>query len=574
MAKTSKTTKTAPKSKAASSTTDELVFLPLGGSGEIGMNLNLYGYGPAHDRKWIMVDCGVTFGDASTPGVDIIMPDPEFIVQNRDNLLGLVLTHAHEDHLGALPWLWDELRCPVYATPFCAFLAREKLREANLLGEVPLHEIPLGGKLTLGPFDIEFVTLTHSIPEPNGLAITTPAGVVLHTGDWKIDDAPTVGPVTDVAAIRALGTSGVLAMVCDSTNVFENGRSGSEEGVAEALKALVGELKGKVAITGFASNIGRVHSILKAAEAADRRVCLVGRSLGRYVAAARSVGFLEDVPPFITDAEAGFFPDENILYLCTGSQGEARAALARIADGSHPHVKLGEGDTVIFSSRVIPGNELGIRGLQNKLAARGVRIVTDRERPIHVSGHPCKDELADMYAWARPRIAVPTHGEHRHLVEHARFAKELQIPHTIVPENGQMIRLSEAGAEVIDIVPSGRLFADGGFVTPADDDALRHRRKMAYAGHISISFVVDGKGKIKAGPEVRLAGLPEDAEDTHDELKDDLAAEAKDAFRRIDPRSLENLSACETLVGRAVRKLAERIWDKRPIVEVVILQIA
>lgn len=561
-------------SKKIKSQDAELVFLPLGGSGEIGMNMNLYGYGPPDDRQWIMVDCGVTFGDASTPGVDVIMPDPEFIAKHRKNLLGIVLTHGHEDHLGAVPYLWDQLQCPIYATPFCAFLAREKLREANLLGEAELIEVPMNGKLTLGPFDIQFVTLTHSIPEPNGLAITTPAGVVLHTGDWKIDEAPTAGPVTDIDALRKIGEAGVLAMVCDSTNVFESGRSGSEDGVADELVKLIAELPGKVAVTGFASNIGRLSSIIKAAEAADRSVCLVGRSLGRYVAAARSVGLLTDIRPFVSDAEAGFLPDDAVLYICTGSQGESRAALARIADGSHPHLKLGEGDAVVFSSRVIPGNELSIRSIQNKLAARGVRIITDRERQIHVSGHPCKDELADMYSWARPRIAVPTHGEHRHLVEHARFAKELQIPHTIVPENGQMIRLSDKGAEVVDEVTSGRLYMDGGILTPSNDDALRQRRKMAYAGHISVSFAVDRKGKMIAGPDIRLSGMPvEDLADAEEVLAE-LKAEAKDVFRRLDERTRDKVVECETLVSRAVRKMAERLWDKRPVVDVVILEIA
>ena len=343
---------------------DELVFLPLGGSNEIGMNFNLYGFGPPHARKWIVVDLGVTFGDQTTPGVELILPDPTFIEEYAKDILGIVLTHAHEDHIGAVAWLWPRLKAPLYATPFTAFLLREKLREKGLLDKAPITEIPLSGAFTLGPFELTLLTLTHSIPEPNGVAIRTPLGTVLHTGDWKIDPDPLTGPVTDEVAIRRLGDEGILAMVCDSTNVFVDGEAGSEADVRVTLNALIGQLKGKVAAACFASNVARMDTIIRAAEANGRRVCLVGRSMIRMSQAARSVGLLEGVGPFISDAEARHFPDNRILYLCTGSQGEVRAALARVADGSHPHVKLGKGDSCVFSSRIIPGNEIPIRNMQ------------------------------------------------------------------------------------------------------------------------------------------------------------------------------------------------------------------
>ncbi|MBV9997005.1 MAG: ribonuclease J, partial [Caulobacteraceae bacterium] len=368
------------------------------------MNFNLYGFGPPHARKWIVVDLGVTFGDQTTPGVEIILPDPEFIADYAKNILGIVLTHAHEDHIGAVAWLWPRLKAPLYATPFTAFLLREKLREADLLEEARIIEVPLSGTITLGPFELTLITLTHSIPEPNGLAIRTPLGVVLHTGDWKIDPDPLLGPVTDQEAIRRLGDEGVLAMVCDSTNVFVEGEAGSEAEVRETLHALIGGLKGKIAAACFASNVARMDSVIRAAEAAGRRVSLMGRSMIRMAAAARSVGLLADVQAFIPDQQAKDFAPDKILYLCTGSQGEPRAALARVADGTHPYLKLGAGDSCIFSSRVIPGNEVPIRNLQNKLADRGVRLYTERDHPgIHVSGHPCREELRRMYQWARPK---------------------------------------------------------------------------------------------------------------------------------------------------------------------------
>lgn len=554
--------------------TDELVFLPLGGSNEIGMNFNLYGFGPPHDRKWIVVDLGVTFGDQTTPGVEVILPDPEFIEEYADRILGIVLTHAHEDHIGAVAWLWPRLRAPVYATPFTAFILREKLREADLLDQVSITEVPLGGLIELGPFKLDLITLTHSIPEPNGLAIRTPLGTVLHTGDWKIDPDPLLGGVTDEDAIRRLGDEGVLAMVCDSTNVFVDGHAGSEADVRVALTNLISGLKGKVAVACFASNVARMDSVIRAAEAAGRRVCLAGRSMHRMAAAAKSVGLMQDIQPFLDDTEAKHLPENAVLYLCTGSQGEPRAALARIAEGTHPHVSLGAGDSVVFSSRVIPGNEIPIRNLQNNLTERGVRLYTERDHPgIHVSGHPCRDELAEMYRWARPTVAVPTHGERRHLMEHAAFARDLQVPQQVTPRNGDMVRLAPGRAEIIDEVPSGRLFVDAGVLTPENGPSLRERRHAAFNGVVAVSVVLDGRNRIASGPQVRALGLPTDDDYPLDEVLDDLADEAREALNRLKGEQRELDEEVETAMSRAVKKASQRIWGRRPVVETTVLRV-
>jgi ribonuclease J len=471
-------------------------------------------------------------------------------------------------------WLWPRLKAPLYATPFTAYLLREKLREAGLLDEVRIIEVPLSGTFTLGPFELTLITLTHSIPEPNGLAIRTPLGAVLHTGDWKIDPDPLTGDPTDEGAIRALGDAGVLAMVCDSTNVFVDGEAGSEATVRATLRALIGSLKGKVAAACFASNVARMETIVHAAEEAGRRVCLVGRSMIRMAAAARSVGLLQDVQSFVSDAEAGYFPNSGILYLCTGSQGEPRAALSRVADGTHPHVTLGPGDACIFSSRIIPGNEVPIRNLQDKLADRGVRLYTERDHPgIHVSGHPCRDELRRMYQWARPGIAVPTHGERRHLLEHAALAKDLQVPEAIAPRNGDMVRLAPGKPGVIDEVPAGRLYVDAGVVTPENGEALRERRHAAFNGVLAISLALDGRGRIASGPRVRALGLPTDEDYPLADAVDDLESEAERALARLSADEREDDGAVEAMLSRALKKAAFRIWKRRPVVETTVLRV-
>ena len=553
---------------------DELVFLPLGGSNEIGMNLNCYGYGPPDSRKWIIVDVGVTFGDVSTPGVEIILPDPTFMEENADDILGIILTHAHEDHIGAMGWLWPRLKAPIYCTPFTAFLLREKMRERGCLDDADITVIPLGGTITLGPFVSTMITLTHSIPEPNGLAIKTPLGTILHTGDWKIDADPLLGAPTDSDYIRKLGDEGVLAMVCDSTNVFVDGRAGSEADVRVQMNALIGSLKGKIAVACFASNVARMSTVIRAAQDNGRTVCLVGRSMIRMAAAADSVGLFEGIKPFVNDAEAGRYAKDDILYLCTGSQGEVRAALARIADGTHPHVKLGLGDHCIFSSRIIPGNELGIRNMQDKLSDRGVRLYTERDHPgIHVSGHPCRDELKDMYAWARPTIAVPTHGERRHLMEHAAFARDQQVAQTVAPRNGDMVRLAPGRAEIIDEVPSGRLYVDGGMVTPENGEALRERKHASHSGVLTVAVALDGRGRLVSGPQVRGIGLPGETDYPLAEALDDLAGAAEDAIKRLSGEERHDDDAVEAAIGRALKRASQRIWDRRPIVETTVLRV-
>jgi ribonuclease J len=543
---------------------DELVFLPLGGSGEIGMNFNAYGYGPENDRQWIIVDCGVLFGrEGNTPGVDLILPDIRYLMERRDNVLGIIATHAHEDHIGAIAPLWPGLRCPIYATPFTARLIAGKLEEAGLTSKVKVQEVPVGGQLKLGPFDLDFIYITHSILEPNLLAIRTPLGVVAHTGDWKIDPDPLLGEATDAEALEKLGNEGVLALVCDSTNALVPGSSGSEAEVRKNLTALVGTLKGRVAVTGFASNVARLDTVARAAKAHGRRIALVGRSMQKMVEAAKDTGYLKDFPPVLDETEAAELPPHKVLYLCTGSQGEPRAALSRIADGSHPNVELEEGDTVIFSSRVIPGNELAIAEIQNKLAARSIGILTVDEHHVHVSGHPCRDELAQMYRWIRPKLALPVHGEMRHQVAHAKLAKELQVPQAMVPENGQMFRLAPGKPALIDEVPAGRVHLDGRVLVAEGEGLAKDRRAMGFAGLLVIALVVDHKGRIAAPPTVLGEGMPEPVEEAV--LK--AVEETLDKNKRADPDELaEN-------VRRAARRAAQEAWGKKPITRVLVTEL-
>ncbi len=558
-----------------SKNSDELVFLPLGGSGEIGMNLNLFGFGPEGRRKWIIVDIGVTFGNAETPGVEIIMPDTAFIEERKKDLLGIVLTHAHEDHMGALARLWPRLKCPVYATPFTMYLVKDRLSEFGLLDAVTLHEIPLKGRFDIGPFDIEMVTLTHSIPEPNALAIRTPLGLILHTGDWKIDPSPQLGDPVDEIALKALGEEGILAMICDSTNVFTPGFAGSEEGVRVELSKLISEYKGRgVAVASFASNVARLQSVMIAARENDRSVCLVGRSMLRMVGAAKAVGLLKETDQLLDMETAASLPQEHVLYLCTGSQGEPRAALTRIANGDHRFIDFNQGDVVIFSSKIIPGNELGIFALQNALADEGVEIVSEKDRPIHVSGHPCRGELAQMYAWAQPEIAVPVHGERRHLLEHAKLAKTLGVKHARAGRNGEMMRLAPNGPEIVDIVPSGRLHQDGVEIVNALDAGLRLRKKMAYAGHVTVSLVVNDKGRIISGPEPRISGFPEgDNGKIIDRLLDKIADEAETAFDNLRLSEKRDEDISEKRIESRIKRYLKQNTGKRAIVEVTVHKI-
>ncbi len=546
---------------------DELLFVPLGGAGEIGMNLNLYG----HDGAWVMLDLGVSFADEHLPGIDLVMPDPAFIVERRKDLLGLVLTHAHEDHIGAVAHLWPQLRCPIYATPFTAALVRRKLDELELTDKVELHVVPLGGTIKLGPFEMTYITLTHSILEPNAVAIRTPLGLVMHTGDWKIDPTPTLGDVTDIAALTRAGDEGVLAMVCDSTNVFSPGRSGSEAGVRTSLMELVGKMRGRVAITTFASNVSRLATIAEVAEAHDRHLVLVGRSMRRIVSAARETGYLQGLARILNEDEAGWLPPEKVLYLVTGSQGEPRGAMARIASGNHPHISFGRGDTVVFSSKMIPGNERPIAAVQNQLAAAGVDLITEKSHFVHVSGHPNRDELADMYRWVRPHISVPVHGEARHLAEHARLARSLGIAEAPVITNGDVLRLAPGRPEIVDRVKSGRLVLDGTRLVPEDDRGVVERRKLAFNGQLSLAVVVDDSGRLAVPPRVTAAGMPV----LEDEkiLVESIAEAIEVAVGKLDGRSRAKDDAIDEAVRRAARRVASSLTGKKPVCHVHIMRL-
>jgi ribonuclease J len=544
---------------------DELVFLPLGGAGEIGMNLNLYGLA----GKWLMVDLGITFADETMPGIDIVMPDPAFIAERRRDLVGIVLTHAHEDHLGAVAYLWPQLECPVYATPFAAAVLRRKLEEQGLSGLVPLHVVPLGGKLQLGPFGIEFISITHSIPEPNALAIHTALGSVVHTGDWKIDPTPLLGEVTDEAALRALGEAGVLALVCDSTNVFNPGESGSEAAVRESLDALVAGRPGRVAVTTFASNVARIKTVAAVAERHGRHLVVVGRSLHRMIEAARETGYMDDLGPLLDEAEGGYLPPDRVLYLCTGCQGEPRGAMARIAGGGHPEVTLGVGDTTIFSAKVIPGNERAIGRMQDQLTALGVEVIGEQSHFVHVSGHPCRDELMRMYEWTRPAIAVPVHGEHRHLVAHAALAAELQVPAQVVIANGQVLKLAPGAPEIVAEVQAGRWYLDGEVLLDAGAETLRERRRMMYNGTAVLTLVLDARGEPLAEPALVLQGIPGADGRVEREARAAVAkalAQLPRAARRHDERMAEAAAA-------AARQVLRRASGKRPTVEARVIRV-
>jgi ribonuclease J len=546
----------------------ELLFVPLGGAGEIGMNLNLYGYGPPGDETWVMVDLGVTFADGLLPGVDIILPDPEFIVERRDQLAGLVLTHAHEDHIGAVQYLWPQLKCPVYATPFTLSVLRRKLSENGFEGDIEIIEVPLSGKFSIGPFDMELITLTHSIPEPNAIAIKTPAGTVMHTGDWKFDPDPVIGPVADEDALKRFGDEGVLAIVCDSTNVFTPGTSGSEADILDNMTAIIGRCRGKVAVACFATNVARLETIAAAAAANGRDVVLAGRSLRRITDAARENGYLADVPAFLDEGDTGFLPDDKVLIICTGSQGEPRAALSRIAAGDHRHISLGEGDTVIFSSRVIPGNEPAISTLQDALVRRGVELITAKDHMIHVSGHPARDELARMYQHVRPKIAVPVHGEHRHLVEHTELALQCQVPSAFTVENGSVLRLGPDAPGIVDHVPAGRLALDGNRVVPIEGETVRGRIRAMWNGFAVVTVPLAADGTVGDMP-ISTSGLFDDEDDP---ILDTVRLAVRDALAKLSAAALRD----DELVAETARISARRAFrealDKRPVTRIHLIR--
>ena len=541
---------------------EELLFCALGGSGEIGMNVNLYGC----RGQWIMVDLGLNFAGADYPGIELILPDLEFIESQQDKLAGIVLTHGHEDHIGALPYLAEELKSPLYATPFTAGLIAGKLEEEGLTGQVKLNVVERGGSIELGPFKVSFVALSHSIPEGNGLLIETPFGRVFHTGDWKIDETPVIGEPPSTEVLTKIGDEGVLALVCDSTNVFQDRPSGSEESVHEGLLTQVMMANGRVLVTTFASNAARLQTIGRVAVEAQRRVCIAGRSLERILRVAQSTGYLRDFPLPISFDEAMRLPKGEVLIIATGGQGEPRAALGRIAAGTH-ELKLSEGDTVIFSSRIIPGNEIAIGRIMNQLSDLGVQIVTEKQAHVHVSGHPGRPELLEMYKWVRPQIVVPVHGEPRHLAEQARLALDHGIPHAVVQKNGDVIRLAPDGPKKVDEVRVGRLVLDGDVILPADGSTVTERRRIGYGGLITVALPIGDNGQLAGKPLVRPFGVPVE------EDRDDFITDATDAATRAFSAD-EDEERMRESVRLAVRRCATLWTGKKPVVEVMLLQVA
>jgi ribonuclease J len=493
---------------------EELLFCPLGGSGEIGMNMNLFAYGKPGNQKWIIVDIGVTFADDTYPGIDLIYPDPGFIIGKKNDILGIVLTHAHEDHIGAIVHIWPKLKCKIFATPFTAVLIKEKFKEKKIDITNSLKIVDLNGTINLGPFTIEYITLTHSILEPNGLMIETPAGVVLHTGDWKVDSNPLIGDKINSERLKEIGEKGVLAMICDSTNVFSPGRSGSELDVRKNMLNIMNRLKKRIIVTSFASNVARMETVFYCAEKTGRQISLVGRSMHRIYKAARQCGYLKGVIKPIDPREAKKISREKIVYLCTGSQGEPMGAMMRISRYIHPDVFIEKNDTVIFSSKIIPGNEKKLYKLHNQLVKDGIEVISEENEFVHVSGHPNREDLKDMYNWVKPNCVIPVHGEHRHMIEHINFAKEMQVLHPVQVENGDIVKLYPGDKpEIYDKAPSGRLFVDGNISVDEDAQSIKDRKNISINGYIEATILVTPKGNIHQKPILTFKGLPVTASD-------------------------------------------------------------
>ncbi len=549
---------------------NELVFLPLGGVGEIGMNVYLYGLGQARRRKWLMVDLGITFPDEREPGVDVVLPDLRFIEAERSNLLGILLTHAHEDHFGAVAEMWPRLGAPVYGTRFTMAMLKEKLDEMPWRNDVPLHEVPLGGRLTIGPFDLELINMAHSIPETSAVAIRTGLGTVLHSADWKLDPDPGLGAPTDERKLRRLGEEGVDVLVCDSTNILSDGQTVSEGDVAVSLTQIIKRARGRVAITSFASSVARLLNIAKAAEAADRHLVLVGRSMHRIVDLARETGLWPERVKTLNEEDYGHLPPETVVALLTGSQGEPRAALARVAENQHPQVTLTRGDLVIFSARPIPGNENAIIRIQNKLADMGVAVMTEwAGGPIHASGHPRQGEVAQLYDWVRPKTLIPMHGEPRHLEAHVNFARSRGVGAVSAVRNGMLVRLLPGEPEIIGEAPVGRIYRDGDILIPGDEDSIRERRKLRIVGSVVVSVTMTQAGELAADPQVSLVGVPRlDADgESFEHIAEKAAVGAFVSIPRARRKSPD-------LVGEAVRKSVRAAinaaWGKKPICTVMV----
>jgi ribonuclease J len=538
----------------------ELLFLALGGSGEIGMNANLYGC----DGKWIMLDLGVTFGSQDYPGIEIVMPDLEFIEDRKDDLLGIVLTHGHEDHIGAIPYLAADLGVPLYANRFTAGLIAHKLAEEGLEKEVEIRVVDIDESFRIGPFGIRLVPLAHSILEMSAAVIDTPYGRVFHTGDWKLDDDPILGTPASAAALTAIGDEGVDVLVCDSTNAFNAQASGSEGSVRDGLMAAVGAAKGRVVVTTFESNAARLATLGAVAKATGRTLCVAGRSLDRILGVARTVGYLKDFPPTVDFDEAMRLPRNKVMVIATGGQGEPRAALARMAADIH-QIKLEAGDTVVFSSKQIPGNEVAIGRIMNQLAAKDVLTVTEKQAHIHVSGHPGQPELAALYGWLRPKLVVPVHGEIRHMHEQARFALERGVPDMLVQENGDLVRLAPGPARIVERVRSGRLILDGDVILPADGETINERRKLALYGQISVAVVLsDGKFE---GSAIQYRGVP--VEDDRESFLEEMNEAAEQAAKG----PARDREALKEAIRLGVRRVATDWTGKKPITDVLIVDV-
>jgi len=550
---------------------EEFLFCPLGGSGEIGMNMNLFAYGKPSEHKWIIVDIGVTFADDSLPGIDLIYADPGFIVDRKDSLLGIVLTHAHEDHIGAIAHLWPKLKCKIFATPFTSLLIKEKFKEKNIDITDKLNIVDLNGTVNLDPFEIEYITLTHSILEPNGLRIKTPGGTVLHTGDWKVDPNPLIGGKINSERLKEIGKEGVLAMICDSTNVFSEGRSGSEQDVRKSLYNIMSRLKKRIVVTSFASNVARMETVFYCAEKTGRQISLVGRSMHRIYKAARQCGYLKNIIEPIDPRDAKSFSREKIVYLCTGSQGEPMGAMSRISASTHPDIFLEKGDAVIFSSKIIPGNEKKLYKLHNQLVKDEIEVISEDSEFVHVSGHPNREDLKDMYNWVKPKCIIPVHGEHRHMIEHVNFAKEMQVPYPIQVENGDIVKLSPGKTpEIYDKAPSGRLYLDGSVSVDESSQSIKDRKNLSNNGYIELTILVTPKGNIHQRPILTFRGLPISQKDEFvNGLEDQIESTTK-TFSLSSKKQETNLIDALKIV---CRKYSKEKTGKKPFTNINLVRI-
>jgi ribonuclease J len=562
---------TSPDSRSVNGT-DEFVFVALGGLGEIGMNAALYGFGPPRRRKWIMVDCGLTFAGPDLPGVDLVYPDVGFIEKIQSDLLALVITHAHEDHVGAIAALWPRLGCPLYATPFAAGLLQARRLSEPDAPQVRINIVAQGSRIELGPFGIEFVAVAHSIPESCALAIRTPAGLALHSGDWKLDDMPGVGQPTDEARLRQLGEQGVLALICDSTNIIREGESPSEGEVAQTLGALITGAPARVVVTAFASNVARIRAVAQAAMAAGREVVVAGRSMERTIEVARETGYLDGIGEFFSLERYPVLARDRVVVLATGSQGEPRAAMGRIADGEHPVISLASGDRVIFSSRTIPGNEREVNRVINGLILQGVEVITDRTHLVHCSGHPRRGEVERFYSWLRPHVAIPAHGEPLHLQEHARLARAIGVPRVVPARNGDMVLLGPGPPGIVDEIATGRVAQDGTTLVALGDNLFQERRRLAYAGIVSIAVALTSRGELAGDPDVLTSGLPTRmrGDAATDKLIDEAIFATLDSLPRQRRRDFDGVSIA---IERAVRSALQAVWGKRPQVHVLIVPV-